>query len=151
MRGVPERAIKSVANSVTNPKTITRLALQFVLEWGLFALRSSTRQQAENAFSFRKSNLGNLIETGQGITEVQSREPSMFGFATDIESVNYFSLALWLVHSREIRRRFNRQWTGRSAWFLYKFLQKSANGDRSFYATTTRRSGRTLRFKRNPY
>jgi hypothetical protein len=30
-RGVPERAIKSVANSVTNPKAITHLALQFVL------------------------------------------------------------------------------------------------------------------------
>ena len=31
-RGVPDRAIKSVANSVTNPKAMTHLALQFVLE-----------------------------------------------------------------------------------------------------------------------
>jgi hypothetical protein len=30
--GVPDRAIKSVANSVTNPKATTHLALQFVLE-----------------------------------------------------------------------------------------------------------------------
>jgi hypothetical protein len=32
--------------------------------------------------------LGNLFETGQGITEVQTREPSISDFATGIESPN---------------------------------------------------------------
>ncbi len=51
-RGVPEGAIKSVANSVTNPKSMTHVALQFVLNEDVLVYDRQRDNKSKARFPF---------------------------------------------------------------------------------------------------